>query len=175
MNKTFIIILIVALFFVGKYFYMKPSQGTGESAFEFEAKLIDGSSFKLSDLKGQYVLVDFWGSWCGPCRKANPKLVQLHNQFKDTKFEDASGFQILSIGIEESELRWKNAIQKDGLNWKYHVLDKTESLRFFNSPIATQFGIKEVPTTFLLNPDGLIIATNATAEKMAATLSEKIR
>ncbi|HKK78162.1 MAG TPA: TlpA disulfide reductase family protein, partial [Phaeodactylibacter sp.] len=105
---------LVALF-VGRYFYMKPGMVNGEQAPGFEAQLLNGEDFRLSELKGQYVLIDFWGSWCPPCRKENPELVDLYHKYKQTNFEQAQGFTIVSIGVEENRERWLNAIQRDEL------------------------------------------------------------
>ena len=88
-------LLFVLALVLGRYVYFKPSVSHGEAAPEISATLLNGSEFKLSALRGNYVLLDFWGSWCGPCRRENPSLVKLYNTFHGQSFEAASGFEIV--------------------------------------------------------------------------------
>ena len=166
-----ILVLVVAL--AGRYFYFKPKFDSGEDLPNFSATLLNGEDMKLSDLRGKYVLVDFWGSWCGPCRAENPHLVNLYKKYNGHKFKNADDFEILSVGIEKREERWKRAIEKDGLIWKYHVLDITESFKFFNSEIASQFGVKQLPSKYLLNEKGVIISVDPTIEELDALLGNE--
>ncbi|MEO5906212.1 MAG: TlpA disulfide reductase family protein [Saprospiraceae bacterium] len=174
--KSIIVMVIVAIvavliFKTGKTWYLKPGLVNGEKASDFTGELPDGSSFQLSDLKGNYVLLNFWGSWCGPCRGEHPQLVMLHKEFKGKSFSDASGFEIVSIGIEENEASWSRAIQLDSLNWKYHHLEQS----MFEGPIAKAFNVRQLPTKFLLNPDGVIIAVDPSLDKVAGILKERIQ
>ncbi len=162
---------IVALF-AGRYFYMKPGMINGEMAPGFSAELQNGSRFQLKELRGQYVLLDFWGSWCPPCRAENPALVKLYEEYQNASFEQASGFQIVSIAVEEQKERWERAIKRDGLKWPYHIYDKASSLRFFDSRLAELYGVKEVPTKYLLNPQGRIIAVNPSPEQIGRMLDK---
>lgn len=171
MNKILNILLILIIVgYAGYYFYKKPKYTNGEKAPQFSAKLMDGSSFELKDLEGSYVLIDFWGSWCGPCRRDNPNLVNLYSEFKDASFKDAQGFEMVSIAVETNERRWKAAIVKDQLNWKYHIAQ----LERFKSPIASLYGVKEIPTKYLLNPKGEIIGVNLTAQEIAEMLRRRM-
>lgn len=161
MKKTFSIITNI-LFglaitgFIGYKIYIMPKYGDGEKVPSFTTTLISGKSFSLEDIKGQYVLLDFWGSWCGPCRAESPDLVKLHQNYYGKNFKDANGFEIVSVAIETNESRWKNAIKKDQLNWPHHIVQ----LDRFDGPIAKQYGVKEIPTKYLLDTDGSVLMVN---------------
>lgn len=175
-SNTFILLIIAfVLFQLGRYFYFQPSVIQGEDSPNFTAELLNGEEMQLSDLRGKYVLVDFWGSWCAPCRRENPQLVQFQQKYKDTPFKKANGLEVVSVAIERREASWKKAIQADGLNWKYHILDKATDMRFFDSPIAGIFGVKEVPSKFLLNEKGQIIAVNKSFKEMDELLQKRVR
>ena len=169
--KNYLIYLIlvigVAAYYGGRYLYFKPKFNDGENLPGFSGTLLNGSEFALEDLRGKYVLVDFWGSWCGPCRYESPQLVGMYEKFHGQSFPDASGFEIVSVAIETNEQRWKAAIQRDGLVWPYHIgqFDK------FDSPIAKSFGVREIPTKYLIGPDGNILGVNLSFEEMDDLLS----
>ena len=169
------LLVVVIGLFIGRYFYMQPKFVNGEKAPAFTATLKNGQPFELAQLEGRYVLLDFWGSWCGPCRAESPELVKLYRQYQNRTFKDAEGFEIVSIGIERNEKSWKNAIQTLGLNWPYHILDLSSSMKFFNGDLANQYGIKEAPTKFLLNPEGVIIGVNQSPEAIDKALAKKLK
>jgi thiol-disulfide isomerase/thioredoxin len=164
--STLVPILAIALYFGGRYIYFRPSHTQGEKAPAFSAMLANGEAFSLAEMEGRYVLLDFWGSWCPPCRAQNPKWVALHRQYEE------KGFAIVSIGVETKEDRWANAIRNDSLYWSYHILDKAGSLRFFDSPLAVLYGVKQLPTTFLLDPQGMIIAYDPKPRQVEAILEQ---
>ena len=172
MLLNFLILILLAVF-VGRYFYFQPKFDNGEDLPDFTATLLNGENIKLSDLRGKYVLVDFWGSWCGPCRAENPRLVELYKNYGQSKFKEAEGFEILSVGIEKNEKRWKKAIQRDGLFWKYHVLDLTESFKFFDSKIASEFGVKQLPSKYLLDKNGVIIRVDPSIQELNTLLADQ--
>ncbi|MEO1715034.1 MAG: TlpA disulfide reductase family protein [Bacteroidota bacterium] len=172
--STLLPLLVLGVYMGGRYIYFKPKMVNGETAPAFTATLKDGTSFALNDLKGQYVLLDFWGSWCGPCRAESPNLKALYEKYKPQRFANGETFEILSVGIEKNPKSWEAAIQKDQLQWKYHILDQGSSLRFFDSPIAGIYQIREVPTKFLLDPKGRIIAVNPSYEELQKLLDSRL-
>ena len=150
-----------------QYIYKVPAVKVGSFAPEIKGKNYIGDSVALSDFKGKYVLIDFWGSWCGPCIGQIPELKNLYADFHGQSFKNANNFEIVSIAVEQNERRWPKAVKGYGLEWTYHTLDLATSLRFFDSPIAKNYGVKEVPTTFLLNEKGQIVGVNWSGEQIA--------
>lgn len=167
--------LTLIAIYLGKTIYQRPQFAVGGGLPNFRATTLAGTNFQLSDLRGRYVLLDFWGSWCGPCRQANPGLVALNQRYANASFRDAAGLTIVSIAIERDPTRWHQAIQNDGLNWPHQVLDLTTNLRFFNSPLAQRFKVRSVPTSYLLDPQGTIIAVNDHPSDLAALLAARLR
>ncbi len=167
--KKYIFFIIVLLGLAGYYIYKMPKFGSGDKAPGFSAPLIDGSTFSLDDLKGKYVLLDFWGSWCGPCRRESSDLVELYKNFSHKKFKDAQGFEIVSVGIETNPSRWKKAILQDHLSWKYHIIQKDR----FKGKIAKLYGVREIPTKYLLDKNGKVLMTNPRFEEIISFLDSK--
>jgi peroxiredoxin len=125
----------------------------------------DGKAIKLSDLRGKIVLVDFWASWCRPCRMENPNVVAAYNKFKD------KGFTIYSVSLDQDGGRWKEAIQQDGLSWPNHVSD----LKGWQSEAARIYGVQGIPAQFLLDKDGKIVAKNLRGEQLEQKLTELLK
>ena len=167
------IVLISGIYSVVRHLYMQPNYDPGEKAPDFMGATADGHVFKLSDLKGTIVLLDFWGSWCGPCIKESPELIKLYEEYGNRHFTDADGFTIVSVAIEKNRERWERAIERLGLTWPHQVIDPVSSFRFFDSPIANEYGVKEVPSKFLIDEKGYIVKVNPTFEEIRAFLEEK--
>jgi len=108
------------------------------------------------------VLIDFWASWCGPCRKENPNVVRVYNKYKD------KGFTIYSVSIDQSKENWLAAIEKDQLSWPSHV----STLQGWQTPILRDYGVNGVPFTVLIDRDGKIIQANLRGPMLEAKLAE---
>jgi len=124
----------------------------------------EGKLMSLSSLKGRYVLVDFWASWCGPCRRENPNVVKIYNQYKD------KGFDIFTVSYDSKKDKWEKAIKDDALTW-YHVSD----LKGWKNATSDLYGIKAIPSNLLVNKDGRIIAKNIFGKKLSDKLAEVIK
>ncbi len=133
----------------------------GGTAPDFTLPTPEGNDMKLSDLRGKVVLVDFWASWCGPCRRENPHVVQLYNKYKD------KGFDVLGVSLDKKRDAWEKAIKKDGLEW-HHVSD----LRGWGNEVAKMYSVSSIPHTILLDQEGKIIARNFRSVELEEHLKE---
>jgi peroxiredoxin len=136
----------------------------GQTAPEFTMNTIDGKSVKLSDFKGKYVLLDFWASWCQPCRQENPNVVKVYNKYKDRKFT------ILGVSLDKDPAAWKQAVIQDGLTWT-HVSE----LKDFEGPTVRLYQVEAIPSSFILDPEGKIIAKNLRGEELDSFLNKTLR
>ena len=137
----------------------------GNYAMEFTQNDTLGTPVSLSSFKGKYLLVDFWASWCGPCRRENPNVVKAFQQFKN------KNFHILSVSLDQpgAKEKWIDAIHKDNLTWS-HVSD----LKYWENDVAKQYGIRAIPQNFLLDPTGKIVAKNLNGEDLQKKLASLI-
>ena len=133
-------------------FTISVAPGKGSTAPDFELKSPTGKKIKLSSLKGKVVLIDFWASWCGPCRRENPNVVEAYDKYHKAKFKNGKGFEILSVSLDRQPEAWKKAIEADGLKWKNHGIDE-------GGAVSRLYGVSSIPTAFLIDGDGKIVAS----------------
>ncbi len=153
-----------AQIFVGNAKRMRGIQ-IGDDAPEITLNSTQDKPVSLSSLRGKVVLIDFWASWCGPCRQENPNVVKAYNRFKD------KGFEIFSVSLDKDKTAWIKAIEKDGMIWPSHVSD----LKYWQSAAAQTYGVNGIPATFLLDKDGKIIGKNLRGEALEKKLEEVLK
>ena len=166
------VIFLVVAFFAYDYFLKPPSFTNGAEAPIFKGQLVNGEDFSLSDLRGNYVLLDFWGSWCAPCLKEIPSMVQLYDDYHGKDFKNADNFHIVSIALEKSDAYTRRIIQTRNLKWKYHIIDISKIVLM--SSLAQLYNVKELPTKFLINPEGEIMGTDLSFEEMSRLLNDRL-
>ncbi len=146
-----------------------PAVGT--KATELNYKDPNGKEISLSSLKGNMVLLDFWASWCGPCRRNNPAVVELYNQYQGKKWiKGVKGFTVYSISLDQNAENWKQAIKQDGLVWVNHVSD----LKGWSSDGAAKYGIRSIPQTVLIDETGFVIAINPPHQLIVQLIDKKL-
>ncbi|MFV0344954.1 MAG: redoxin family protein [Bacteroidales bacterium] len=133
----------------------------GAVAPDFTLNTPDGEPIKLSSLRGKYILLDFWASWCGPCRAENPNVVKAYNKYKGKKFD------ILGVSLDNDKEKWLKAIEDDKLTW-HHVSD----LKGWENEASQMYSVRGIPTNFLLDSEGKIVATNLRGEDLEKKLAE---
>lgn len=143
----------------------------GNKAPEIMMAAPKGHVYTLSAFKGKMVLVDFWASWCGPCRAENPAVVAAYNKYHALDFKNGKGFEILSVSLDQNAAAWEKAIEKDMLVWPYHVSD----LQGWNNAAALKYGVNSIPTNVLVDGNGIIIAKNLRGEALDKMLATQIK
>ena len=157
--------LVFGLFFLAaSTVYAQNKTAIGAIAPDFKSKTPEGKTLSLSSLRGQYVLIDFWASWCGPCRQENPNIVKVFNQYKN------KNFTILGVSLDDDKADWLKAIKDDGLTWS-HVSE----LKRWDSPIVNLYKVEGIPASFLLDPQGKIIAKNLRGEALHSFLANALK
>ena len=140
----------------------KATTATGVEAIDIDLPTPQGINVKLSDLRGKYVLLDFWASWCGPCRGENPNVVVNYKKYKE------KGFTVYQVSLDDNKANWEKAIKMDGLGAWTHVSD----LKKWGCVPAKQYNVRGIPANFLIDPEGKIIASNLRGPALGAKLSE---
>lgn len=170
-NLKFYLLLAGVLFLVNTKAQAVHGIRLGYPAPELAFPTPSGDTIKLSDLRGNYVVLDFWASWCGPCRRKNPEFVTLYQQFKNSKFDNGKvGFTFYSYSLDKSKEAWVAAIANDGLTWPNHTSD----LKGWSAQGAAVYGVNSIPRTFLIDPQGNIVMMNPSIDAINYYLQERL-
>lgn len=137
--------------------FSQPKQG--QLAEEIALPTPEGDTLRLSDLKGKVVLLDFWASWCGPCRMANRGMTKIYSKYKE------NGFEIYSVSLDNEKMDWIRAIKKDNISWR-----QVNSPGSWESPIVAKWQIDALPTTYLIDRQGVLVAMDLEGKQLEQTL-----
>ena len=154
--KRIILTSTIAIFISCTGIAQKTGLNIGDKAPELSYENPKGEILKLSALKGKIVLIDFWASWCGPCRRENPNVVSAYKEYSDKDFTNGKGFEVYSVSFDTKQNSWLKAINDDKLFWEYHVSD----LGGWNSAAAGVYQIRSILSSVLIDKNGIIIAKN---------------
>jgi thiol-disulfide isomerase/thioredoxin len=147
----FFVILPLLILLVGM---QQSSPRIGQDAPNFELRSPKGKKVELAKLKGRMVLIDFWASWCRPCRNENPNVVQAYQKYRKRKFKNGKGFEVFSVSLDRNKEQWIQAIEIDDLKWKYHGWDE-------NGVVSSTYGVSSIPKAFLVDGNGKIVASGS--------------
>lgn len=155
MKKALLFFIAISTFGIAHAQYQNTKIEVGQKAPELAYENPQGKVISLAEInKKRVILIDFWASWCGPCRMANPALVKFYNEYSKKKFKNAkNGFTIVSVSLDKAKEPWIQAIEKDGLIWPYHMSD----LGGWQSAAAAEYGVQFVPQCMLVDANGIIL------------------
>lgn len=163
MKKILFVLFVLGVFCIS--FNKKTTQSlkVGDKAPDFNVADINGDTLSLSDFEGQYILLDFWASWCVPCRKENPNVLEAYNEFSD------KGFKVVGVSLDKNNRKWKSAIETDGLQDFVHL---SELVSWSKSKISADYNVQYIPYNFLINPKGKIIGKNLKGNELKMYLKK---
>lgn len=167
--RNFVLKLGIVFFYLNSIFSQKIGTEIGDIAPEIKLPSPKGDTIALSSLRGKVVLIDFWASWCGPCRRENPFVVKTYQEFKDKRFSIGNGFTIYGVSLDKQKDNWLKGIEDDNLSW-HNVSD----LKQWDCEPAKVYGVKSIPSNFLIDKNGVIIAKNLRGENLENTLKKYI-
>jgi peroxiredoxin len=159
MNRIYITLFLL-IFSLNLFSQMRP----GQNAADLSLPDLNGKTVSLSEFKGKVVLLDFWASWCGPCRHNNPRLVKLYNKFHD------KGFEIYGVSLDEDTKSWKKAVRNDKLSWTQVIDDKG-----WDATSIVTYGINFIPSSFLIDRDGVIRTINAEGPELESSVKDLLK
>lgn len=160
MNKI-LLAMVIMLITIAR---TKAQPSIGQQAYEIILPDTKGKIQKLSDHNGKIILIDFWASWCGPCRRANPGLAAIYSKYKDR------GFEIFGVSIDDEKNAWKKAIAVDRITWK-----QVNASGGWDAPVALQWKLEQIPASFLIDQDGRVVAVDPSQEELENYLKTNLR
>ncbi len=169
-----VFILLAIIGFIGWKIYSSYTQlefTNGNYIPDIRLPDQNGDTLSLYSLKGNIVLVQFWASWCGPCRMENQNLVKLYSVFQNVEMKDGGSFKIFSISVDKDKSNWRQALEHDKMIWPDQVNDSLE----FEKSISQVFNVHSIPTTFLIDQTGMIIGVNLSAMQLESVLEKRLK
>ena len=173
MRKLLTLLALMGFMATANAQYSNTYIKVGQKAPDLAYPNPEGKTLKLSEMnKGRYVLLDFWASWCGPCRHANPGLVRMYGEYSKKQFKNAkNGFTVVSVSLDKTKEAWMQAIAQDKLSWPNHMSD----LGYWNSKASAAYGVQFIPQAFLIDPSGKIIGKYQTAEEAESDIKKLVK